>query len=200
MHIMNGALTLILILVLLIRRTHSTINASAGLLLAVLAQTLLDRRNVDGLVFGWCGGDLGDAILAEGASRLMTLVLPEHFAWTALILLNHMLWGHTRNLARPTTALISRKSSTVQIVELLLAGLWSTEVVELIRNHHHPRAILAKNATVSISILMRIALGKLFAPTHLFLLLVHLHYLHDWLLHFDLFSSIIEGAHLKSIV
>lgn len=177
--------------------------ANGGLFEAVLAQRLLHRRDVDGLLLVGSRGLLG-AVLSEGAPRLVALELPVDLARAALIFLDGWMTVLRLDLARPTSALIS----TV-LVLLVAVGAWQRgRVVELVGDHHESGAVFAEEAAVSRfhAHVVRAGVGIpaviVFLAAHLLLLLVHLHDLHNRLLHLNLFAGLSEpiAAHLESLI
>jgi len=106
---------------------------------------------------------------------LLRLVLSEDLAWTTLVLLEH--W---RVLCRldlgSSSGLLSGGTSLV--LENTLIG----------NHHHHCTIIREDNATVVVSLLCStLAIAEVAEP--LFLLLVHLHHLHDGILHLNLIPT-----------
>ena len=184
-------------------------RADGGLFKAVLAQRLFHWGNVYRLRLVW-GRCLLRAVLSEWASRLVALELPVDLAWATLGFGESLVSSLLRvDLARPASALISGEGSCILV---LLVGVWTWHrghvVRELIGDHHQSRAIVAEETAVS-GLSAHVLRARLWIPavivfltTHLLLLLVHLHDLHDGLLHLDLFASLAEPivAHLEGLV
>lgn len=174
-------------------------RANGGLFETVFAQRLFNWRNVHSFLLVRSRCLLG-TVLSERASRLVALKLPVDLTWAALVFLE----GGALDLARPTSALISS-------ILVLLIGVWTWQrgrIGELIGDHHQSRAVVTEEAAVSrlkthaLSARVWIPAVIVFVTTQLLLLLVHLHDLHNGLLHLNLFTCLSKSvaAHLESLV
>ena len=143
---------------------------------AVLAQALLHWRNVYHMTssegvrayLSWNGGSCFRLISQTSfvhpewtSRRLIRHVLPEDLAWTTLVLFESWM------------SVLLDLSSTSR------GFSWQTSLLILINARI--------NSTTWSFTKVTIPLLMIFA--HLVMLLVHLHDLHDWLLHFDLIAS-----------
>lgn len=132
-------------------------------------------------------------ILPEWApGGLVRLILPKDLARTTFVLCKSrmaVLWILNRS---PSSRSVSRCAS-------LLRWAWISinPCSKLIRDHHEPRTVIAKDTRwvrVTISwtgtkIAVPLMVVSLLLPTRLLVLLMHLHNLHDRLLHLYLIAS-----------
>ena len=180
-----------------------------SLFVAVFWEALLHRRNINNLTSSesWsarltCGWDRGHSfwlvsyrsfIESKWTSRsLVWLVLSKDFRRATLVLFEN--WMVILRILNCTSSSWSVSWST----SLLGYGWISINSTgELIWNHHDSWAIITEDARsiwvaidrTSAQIGISWLLNSTFLATQLLVLLMHLHDLHDWLLHFDLFAT-----------
>ena len=149
-------------------------NTWTRLVIAVLAKALLLGRDLSyQLHSNWCRSSSIWVLVPVWRSwSLLRLVLPEDFTWTTLVLLEHWRVLGGLNL-RSTSWLISGGAP------LILEN-------SLVIDHHHHRTIIWEN-DATVLVLRWSIVAEITVP--LLLLLVHLHHLHDRVLHLNLLTS-----------
>lgn len=133
-------------------------------------------------------------VMPEWTSRgLIWLVLPKDFARTTLVFFKDLM-SVLRILNRCSSPrCVSRRAPLMN-----LAWVTVDTTSQLVRYHHEPRTIITEDARgiwvgiggTSAEVAVPLLVNSLILlPTQLLMLMVHLHDLHNWLLHLNLLSS-----------
>lgn len=195
-------------------------GATTLLVVAVLAKTLFDWGHIYRILLGSliALARSGLRIVAQsisiwtsGCLVQIRVVLLEHLAWAALILLKCWMTMMLLKLLLATSALLFSVFRTTNSARYLTEWacsvaiwplLWSTSSSHLIRDHHNPWAFIANDAAIvhilevqvltwavatqiAVSLLACLWIPLFWAAE----LLVHLHQLHNWLRELDVFAS-----------